>query len=182
VPVLDPLLLVCTHASRDLCCALDGRPLAAGLAAQHGDQVWECSHVGGDRFAGNLVVLPYGEYHGWVDRDHGSAVAQASAVGQVLLARFRGRTSYDGWQQAAEIAVRERTGVLAREAVRCGPTHRNGGSGTVKVDSPAGRWRVEVERRTASPHAPSRCSAHLIPIEHVVTAIESLGPEAGGID
>ena len=32
------------------------------------DEVWECSHIGGDRFAGNLVLLPDSLYFGALRR------------------------------------------------------------------------------------------------------------------
>ena len=64
--VTEPVYLVCTNGRHDRCCATYGRPLALALAASHGDLVWESSHVGGDRFAGNLVCLPGGHYFGRV--------------------------------------------------------------------------------------------------------------------
>jgi hypothetical protein len=33
-------------------------PLAQSLAAQHPGRVWENTHVGGHRYAANLVLLP----------------------------------------------------------------------------------------------------------------------------
>jgi len=40
-----PLVLVCTHAKRDKCCAVKGRPLAAELVEDYPDMVWETSHT-----------------------------------------------------------------------------------------------------------------------------------------
>src|SRR5690606_35152795 len=54
----EPTALVCTHAKHAVCCAVRGRPIAAELATRWPDVVWECSHLGGDRFAGNVVMLP----------------------------------------------------------------------------------------------------------------------------
>ena len=56
----EAALLVCTHGRREVCCAKYGRPVAQALAARYGPLVWETTHVGGDRFAANLVVLPSG--------------------------------------------------------------------------------------------------------------------------
>ena len=64
--VTEPVYLVCTNGRHDRCCATYGRPLALALQASHGELVWESSHVGGDRFAGNLVCLPGGHYFGRV--------------------------------------------------------------------------------------------------------------------
>ncbi|HEY8557977.1 MAG TPA: sucrase ferredoxin, partial [Actinomycetes bacterium] len=62
----EPVYLACTNGRHDRCCATYGRPLALALRASHGELVWESSHVGGDRFAGNLVCLPDGHYFGRV--------------------------------------------------------------------------------------------------------------------
>ncbi|MCY7304461.1 MAG: sucrase ferredoxin, partial [Thermoleophilia bacterium] len=48
-----PLYLVCTHGRHDACCAKRGRPVAATLSERRPESVWECSHIGGDRFAPN---------------------------------------------------------------------------------------------------------------------------------
>ena len=61
-------VLVCTNGRHDACCATFGRPLVRALReSQWADQVWECSHIGGDRFAGNLVLLPDSLYFGHCD-------------------------------------------------------------------------------------------------------------------
>src|SRR5262249_9143404 len=58
-PSEGPLWIVCTHGKRDRCCALYGRPLYDALRqAADSAGVWQSTHVGGDRFAGNVVVLP----------------------------------------------------------------------------------------------------------------------------
>ena len=56
----EPVFLVCAHGRRNACCARFGAPLAAALAARHPRQIWETTHVGGHRFAANLVLLPHG--------------------------------------------------------------------------------------------------------------------------
>ena len=61
LPHRDPLVLVCTNGRHDPCCATFGRPLARVLReGARRDDVWECSHIGGDRFAANIVILPEG--------------------------------------------------------------------------------------------------------------------------
>ena len=57
-PASGPTYLVCAHGGHDACCALRGRPLARALPAAGPADVWECSHLGGDRFAANVLVLP----------------------------------------------------------------------------------------------------------------------------
>ncbi len=62
-----PLFLVCTQGVRDTCCAVWGRAVAKSLDEHWPESTWECSHVGGDRFAGNVVVVPDGVYYGQLD-------------------------------------------------------------------------------------------------------------------
>jgi hypothetical protein len=106
-PVPDAPILVCTHGKRDQCCALLGRPIAARLAAEHPDRVWECSHTGGHRFAPAMVLLPEGLTFGRLDEDAAVAVVAAADRGEVPLTGFRGRSGCTPVEQVAEIAVRE---------------------------------------------------------------------------
>ena len=59
---MGDIALVCTHGKRDKCCAKFGEPVYEQLRAGLGDsfEVFQCSHVGGDRFAANVLWLPYG--------------------------------------------------------------------------------------------------------------------------
>src|SRR5207249_4701681 len=81
------------------------------LAASHGELVWESSHIGGDRFAGNLVCLPHGLYFGRVGPAEAAEVADAYLAGRIDLGHYRGRSCYDMLVQAAEDAVRRRWGL-----------------------------------------------------------------------
>jgi hypothetical protein len=103
-----PLFVVCTHGKRDRCCALHGRPLYDALRhAADSSRVWQATHVGGDRFAGNVVVLPEGLYYGRVEPDDIEGLLAAHAAGNVDLERYRGRSTYSFSVQAAEYAIRE---------------------------------------------------------------------------
>jgi len=102
-----PTFLVCTHGGHDACCAVRGRPLARSLA---GD-VWETSHLGGDRFAANVLVLPTGHLYGQVPEDGGGLV-EAHRRGEVLLEGLRGRAGLTPPAQAAQQFARAHTGLL----------------------------------------------------------------------
>jgi (2Fe-2S) ferredoxin len=106
-----PLFLVCTHGRHDRCCALRGRPVAQALSRRHPERTWECSHVGGDRFAANLVVLPEGLYLGRLDGLDVGAVVEALAAGRLPAGHVRGRSSLPLPTQAAQ--------QFAREALDC---------------------------------------------------------------
>ena len=50
------MVLVCTHGTRDACCAVRGRPIVAALARALPEQVWECTHLGGTPVRRNGAV------------------------------------------------------------------------------------------------------------------------------
>ncbi|MEI4271018.1 sucrase ferredoxin [Klenkia sp. LSe6-5] len=104
-PSTEPTFLVCTHGGHDACCAVRGRPLARAL---DGD-VWETSHLGGDRFAANVLVLPTGHLYGQVPEDGGDLV-EAHRRGEVLLTGLRGRAGLTPPAQAAQQFAREQLG------------------------------------------------------------------------
>jgi hypothetical protein len=111
-PLGHPLLLVCTHGKHDRCCARHGRPLYHALAEQADeDWVWQSSHVGGDRFAGNVVFLPEGLYFGRVGPGEAWPVLDEYLAGRIHLEHYRGRSCYSFAEQAAERAVREAAGL-----------------------------------------------------------------------
>ena len=108
-----PLFLVCTHGKHDPCCARFGRPLFEALAEQVEEEaVWQTTHIGGDRFAGNLVCLPEGLYYGRVDRETAGSVLDEHFARRVAMSNFRGRSIYTFAVQAAERFVRELTGLV----------------------------------------------------------------------
>jgi hypothetical protein len=86
-----PLYLVCGHGRRNACCARFGAPLARVLGAAYPDEVWETTHVGGHRYAANLVILPHGLYYGPVDAVSGAAAVEAYRRGEIAPGRYRGR-------------------------------------------------------------------------------------------
>ena len=99
----EPLLLVCTHGTRDRCCARWGAPLVRALEPLLGDALWSASHVGGHRFAPNLLALPLGALYGHLDPDDAPALAEALKAGRLPGGdTLRGRTCYDRPTQAAE--------------------------------------------------------------------------------
>ena len=72
--------------------------------------MWECSHLGGDRFAANVLVLPHGFYYGQVPGD-GAELVAAHEKGQVALPWLRGRAGLPPAGQAAQQHARVRLGL-----------------------------------------------------------------------
>jgi hypothetical protein len=110
--VTEPVLLVCAHARRNACCARFGAPLAQALAVRHPGRLWETTHVGGHRFAANLVILPHGLYFGPVGAAQAAAAIDAYAEGTVSPLRYRGRAGQPKPDQQAEYERLVRDGAL----------------------------------------------------------------------
>jgi hypothetical protein len=149
--VEHPLLLVCTHGKHDPCCARLGRPLYEALREQADEEwVWQSSHVGGDRFAGNVVALPHGLYFGRVDPAHAWGLLDDVLAGRIPLHHYRGRSCHAFPVQAAERAVRELTGLVGVDDVRVARVRGTPGGWSVRLATPAGGWDVPVERRSGA--------------------------------
>jgi hypothetical protein len=78
-----------------------------------GIRAWDCSHVGGDRFAGNVVVFPYGVFYGHVRPEDVPDLVSASERGDVWMRGYRGRCTHPRNVQVAEYFVRCESGRLA---------------------------------------------------------------------
>lgn len=113
-----PLHLVCTHGRHDTCCAVRGRRVAAILDATHPGRVWECSHVGGCRFAPALVLLPHGFALGGLPADAAPGVVDAYADGRLDPRWLRGRSVDPPVVQAAQYHARSVLGVDDVDALR----------------------------------------------------------------
>ncbi|MEV4259153.1 sucrase ferredoxin, partial [Spirillospora sp. NPDC049652] len=159
-PVEEPVFLVCTHGKRNACCARTGAPLARSLTKRFGDLVWETTHVGGDRYAANLVCLPHAVYYGNLGPAEAEHAAAAYLKGAVVLDRLRGRAGLPEAAQAAEHAVRARTGVLDVAGVT---VERLTGSSPYEAVVSAGgnRYRVAVERGEESGGCGPECQEKL---------------------
>ncbi|MFC9560060.1 sucrase ferredoxin [Agromyces sp. NPDC056965] len=163
-PSSQPVYCVCTHARHDQCCAVRGRRVVAALAGSRPDETWECSHLGGDRFAGTMVVFPHGLYYGYADDGDPVRIADAFDAGRIVPERYRGRSSLTHPVQAAQHFAREAFGderidafaPIAEEAadigwrVRLGGPHGAGDSG--------GEIVVELEETRSEPLL-STCAA-----------------------
>jgi len=141
----QPLYLVCAHGSHDACCAIRGRAVARALHDLRPGRVWETSHVGGDRFAANVLVLPSGLMYGQVLAVAAEEFVAAAESGEVVGALLRGRIGLPPAAQAAlafgyeHLALRDRN---ALHVVHTGPTVD--GLATVRLDGPHGPVDVTV--------------------------------------
>jgi hypothetical protein len=115
--VRSSVFLVCTNGRHDPCCADFGRPVVRALR-EAGVEAWESSHVGGDRFAANVVCLPTGVYFGRVEPEEAAALLHDHDAGVLDLDHFRGRSCFPQPVQAAEILARQELGERGLHALR----------------------------------------------------------------
>jgi hypothetical protein len=162
---------VCTHGSKDMCCATLGRPVAKALAEAAPGRVWETTHLGGDRFAGNVLVLPAGFLYGHVSARTAARLASASDDGRVLPELLRGRTSVGMRAQVAEIAVRRVTGLHGVDDVE--PVGEDG-TGLVVVRAGGGRMGVRLGRHPLGVCGTSRCAGPTTPCGYSVDELVDL--------
>jgi hypothetical protein len=173
VPVEHPLFVVCTHGKRDRCCAKYGRPLYDGLKGKVDPAwVWQSTHVGGDRFAGNVVVLPEGLFFGRLEDADLDPLLEAYFDRRVYLEAYRGRSAYTFAVQAAETALREAEALSGIDEVALERVERREGGWRVRLRGPAGTRELDVEVELAdepvyltcgsvAPQRPRRFTARL---------------------
>jgi hypothetical protein len=156
----DTVVLVCTNGKHDSCCATFGRPVVRALrASPYAEMVWECSHIGGDRFAGNVVVLPDGLYFGRCTAESAEPIVASYLAGRLDLDHFRGRSTLSYMHQAAEYFTRRELDMSDRDAItsvrRVGdPAH--GRFAVTFADST--RFTVVVKRTIEPATSPLTCT------------------------
>lgn len=159
-----PVFAVCAHGRHDQCCAVRGRVVAARLAAQHPAETWECSHLGGDRFAGTMVLLPHGLYYGWVDDADAAAVADAYLAGRVEPRFLRGRSAYSHPVQAAQHFARAHLGDDRVDAYPPLAEHRTDDGWTVRLDAPDGPVTVGLVETSSAPLLSTCAATQALPV------------------
>lgn len=162
-----PLHLVCTHGLRDRCCAKWGCEAYDGFLPHAADDVWQTTHVGGHRFAANVVSLPHGICYGRVGAEHAERIALSHLRGEIFdLDHLRGRTSYDAAAQAADTFLRRRLGgERTIDAVRHAATERTGDERwTVHFLAGGAEHAVKIARETTGATRPSSCGDEPEPV------------------
>ncbi len=189
-PSAEPVIAVCAHGRHDQCCASRGRLVATSLARREGPAVWECSHIGGDRFAATLLLFPHGINYGRADVLDAGQMVDEYRAGRVMLAGLRGRSAYRFLEQTAQDAARRAFGDLRIEAyeplgsVPTAPGHWQvlladsagvagpaAGSAGLAAGS-AGRIQVELVQTATAPLY-SNCAA-TVPLAVPTFAVQSV--------
>lgn len=152
-----PLFAVCTHGKKDACCAELGRPIVSALTPVDDADVWECTHIGGDRFAANMVVLPEGLYFSRLGTESARDVVREYRAGVLPLDHLRGRAALSQTAQAAEHAVRSATGIVAVDALEHLTETAADAVTVVELRMSARNFRVAVQAGAPQPSFSHGC-------------------------
>jgi hypothetical protein len=137
----EKMFAVCTHGVHDLCCAQFGNKIYSELASIT-KNVWHISHVGGCRFAPNVLCLPHGIVYGRVEAADCAAIVSGYRDDSVHAAKLRGRSCYSKPVQAAERFLRAARGLSALEGLRL----------TRSEETQPGQWLVGFLSHEAQEH------------------------------
>ncbi len=189
----SPVLAVCTHAKRDRCCARMGRPVASALHALAPEMVWECSHLGGHRLAGNVLELPSGLLYGRVAPGYADVLVEGARGGHVLTDLLRGRSHLPQPLQVAEVALRRLQEATGADEVQLasssdqdlavdGGVTRSMSTWTVRLPAQtAGQsWRVVVDTSAGTLPRPASCGSEPQAPPPVHTVVEITDVEDPG--
>jgi hypothetical protein len=180
-PVRELVILVCTHGTHDLCCSKLGhatfQAMFAAIRPAGGASVWQTSHVGGCRFAPNVVVLPQGIVYGRVRVEDCVALGASIRSGRVLTRLLRGRSCYSKPVQAAEYFLREQlreTGDLRLLTSEEQP----GGEWTIVFQRETGRATIRITAARSPLQTFKSCSSSELSVRDEFRLIECQ-PESG---
>jgi hypothetical protein len=164
-------VLVCTHGSHDVCCGRFGHPLYEELrqeyaAASAGKlRVWRTSHIGGHRFAPNLIDLPEGRYWGRMRSEDLENFVVRNGPASDLGEFHRGWAGLGGkFEQIAEGEAFAREGWGWAEYPKTGEV--------LEVDEDGERAEVRIEYRTPD-GAPGAYEATVEAVGNVQTLPDS---------
>lgn len=159
-----PRVVMCTNGRRDRCCAERARPILDALPPDVSEQVWECTHIGGHRFAPVALTIP-----------RGIALGRTTVQGLIELVRenrldvmsVRGRSDITAPEQAAEISARRHWSLFSVNTdltIRAQPDQSDADKVTCNTIHPDGsEYRVTLTRRRTS-DAPASCDQAAVPV------------------
>ncbi|MBV1906686.1 MAG: hypothetical protein KUG75_11455 [Pseudomonadales bacterium] len=171
--ITEPNYFVCTNGKRDICCARQGLKTYIELRKSVGKRAWQVTHLGGHRFAPNVLVLPdavlYGRVH---DREVVEFVGRIEA-GQLDAERARGRSHLEKVAQAAEIYL---PGDLAScsELVSIDKTNQTGQDVVFdcKFQNKEGDFLVTLQRRSSAIQVIASCGDESLKAQYPFELVE----------
>ncbi|KUI28905.1 sucrase ferredoxin [Mycobacterium sp. IS-1742] len=170
-PSTDPVVAVCAHGKHDQCCAVRGRGAIAAIAAAYPESAWECSHLGGDRFAATMLILPAGLCYGRVDSTDAAELVRLYLDGRLDNRYLRGRTSLPHAVQAAQYFAREKYGEDRIASLSPLSVERDDHLHRVVLDGDSGPVEVTLDEGWSEPLL-SQCHAKVpgrVKVYHLVS-------------
>jgi hypothetical protein len=135
----QPQYFVCTNGQRDVCCARFGLPTYAALRERAGDRAWQVTHLGGHRFAPNVLALPQAALYGRVAPEAVDRLVTGVDAGDLVFPLLRGRTAHPPLVQAAEA-------LCARQALTVDRVDGDDAGATVRFRAGDGVTEARVRR------------------------------------
>ncbi len=162
-----PLFAVCVNGKRDLCCAKQGIPFFNALSAIAPDATWQCSHIGGHRFAATMLCFPQGICYGRLTPQDAKALIAQYERGQLLLGKLRGCCAHPQPVQSAEYYIRATTGRIGFDDFRLLDTNTDGPVWVIRFVAPNGDIHLVRLIESESDFAVQQsCGAEPKPVPH----------------
>ena len=103
--IKEPTYFVCAHGSRDQCCSRLGLETWRQLERLTPGNTWQTTHLGGHRFAPNVLVLPTGRMYGRVYADRAEEFFESIESGSPAWEFARGNASLPKQAQVCESEI-----------------------------------------------------------------------------
>ena len=147
---VDPVLFVCANSKRDVCCAIESKPLLAQLSDRA--DVWQCTHIGGHRFAPTALLLPTALVYGRLTAHNAATVLDFAERGEIVTTQARGCSWLTPLEQIADIHVRHRFDVKRAHELAYEVHNVDTSRPQITVRHLDGRsWHVHLQRRKSAP-------------------------------
>jgi hypothetical protein len=137
----EPRYFVCTNGQRDVCCARFGLPAYTALRERVGERAWQVTHLGGHRFAPNVLVLPQGALYGRVTAECVPGLVAGVEAGELVFPLLRGRSRHAPMVQAAEA-------LIGRQGLELDSVDGDDARATVRFAAADGPVEIAIARDT----------------------------------
>lgn len=157
IEITEEQFFICTNGQHDPCCGKYGNDLYEVAADKK--NVWQTTHLGGDRFAANVLALPSGVYYRRVHIQALEEMIKCHSHNKIYLPNFAGRTVYDRPVQVAEYFIREKTHLLDLDALKFVEAASTGEIDSVKFAASELVYTLKLQRVEEQVQFPYSCHA-----------------------
>jgi hypothetical protein len=165
-PVLPrPVILCCTDAKVNACCARYGFPIYKALREQAGEagfDVMQTTHFGGCHFAPSVIVMPQRARYGRLTPEEIPSFLETISQGRYYLPCFKGRPELSEAEQSAELAAwqwADANGIAQDDVRLVEDIDFNGADGSAYAMAGTTRLRIRFVHRSFHMHGTCRSLA-----------------------